>query len=327
MLLNIVLLVASLGVLTVGAELLVRGASGVAKLLGVSSLVIGLTIVGFGTSTPELAAGITSSLKGVSDINVGNVVGSNIFNILMILGITSVMLPITVHMKVVKREVYWVVAAAVAIYTALLTNGTVTRVHGVLLLAGLVLYLVRTYQLGKVETAPIEDIPGVERGRPRVWVDVTLIVIGLGLLWGGSMLLVDSSVKIARSLGVSELAIALTIVAGGTSAPELITSTVAAFRKKTDIAVGNILGSNVFNIFGILGTTSLIFEQKVNEQVFRFDAPVMLLASIALIPIIATGNRISRTEGVVMLLAYLAYLVLLFTLAPGWFGASATPAS
>jgi cation:H+ antiporter len=230
-------------------------------------------------------------------------------------------------MNVVKREVYWVVAAAVAIYTALLTHGTVTRIHGVLLLAGLVLYLVRTYQLGRAETAPIEDIPGVERGRPRVLVDVALIVIGLGLLWGGSMLLVDSSVTIARSLGVSELAIALTIVAGGTSAPELITSTVAAFRKKTDIAVGNILGSNVFNIFGILGTTSLIFEQKVNEQVFRFDGPIMLLASLALIPIIATGNRISRTEGVVMLLAYLAYLVLLFTLAPGWFGGSATPAS
>ncbi|MDX9911276.1 MAG: calcium/sodium antiporter [Phycisphaerales bacterium] len=324
MLLNIVLLVASLGVLTIGAEMLVRGASGVAKLLGVSSLVIGLTIVGFGTSTPELAAGITSSLKGVSDLNVGNVVGSNIFNILMILGITSLICPIAVQMKVVKREVLWVIGAALAIYTTLVTGGTVTRVHGVLLLAGLVFYIVRTYQLGRVETAPMEDIPGVEKGRPRVWLDVVLIAVGLGMLWGGSVLLVDSSVDIARTLGVSELTIALTIVAGGTSAPELITSTVAALRRKTDIAVGNILGSNVFNIFGILGTTSTIFGQKVSTQVLRFDGPVMVLASLALIPIIASGNRITRTEGALMLVAFAAYLVLQFTLVPGWFGAEAS---
>ncbi len=318
------LLAGSLALLTLGAELLVRGSVAVARRLGVSSFFIGLTIVGFGTSTPELFASLTAALRGQDDLAVGNVVGSNIFNIAAILGIAALICPIPVKLTVVRAEVWIVITAAATPWLGAAIGGTVERWLGAVLLAGLGIYLWRGFVVGRREgAAEMEalehvgiELPG--RARDRV-LELAMIAAGLGFLVAGSYLLVDSASAIARSLGVSELAIGLTIVAAGTSAPELVTSIVAAWRKQPDIAVGNVLGSNIFNLFGILGLTAVVQPQKLSPQVMALDTPVMFAASLALLPIVGTGARISRTEGAILLACYVGYVVLLFTWAPGRF--------
>ncbi len=328
---DILLLIASLAVLTLGAEALVRGAAALAKRMGVSSFFIGLTIVGFGTSAPELATGVTSAIRGMPDINVGNVVGSNIFNIAVILGITALIAPIPVNTRLVRKEAAIVIAVAFAPYLALASGGVMQRWVGGLLVALLGVYLWRGFLAGRREGAAeaaaereLERELGIRptaRARSPV-VDGVLIAMGLAMLVVGARLLVDSAVSIARTLNISELAIALTIVAGGTSAPELATSLIAALRKQSDISVGNILGSNIFNILGIMGVTSLALPQRVSEQVMWMDAPVMIAASVACLPIMMSGGKISRIEGGGLLAAYAAYLYVIFALAPGWFPAA-----
>lgn len=318
------LLAGTLALLTLGAELLVRGAVAVARRLGVSSFFIGLTIVGFGTSTPELFASLTAALRGQDDLAVGNVVGSNVFNIAAILGIAALICPIPVKVAIVRGEVWIVIATAATPWIGAATGGTVERWLGASFLLGLVIYLWRGFVVGRREGASeleaFEHV-GVEippRARDRI-LDLGMIVVGLGFLVAGSTLLIDSAAAIARSLGVSELAIGLTIVAGGTSAPELVTSVVAALRRQPDIAVGNVLGSNIFNLLGILGLTSVVEPQQLSPQVTALDTPVMFAASVALLPIVGTGARISRTEGLVLLVCYVGYVVVLFTWAPAWF--------
>ncbi len=326
--LQILLLIGALLVLTLGAELLVRGASSIARRFGVSSFFIGLTIVGCGTSAPELATGVTSALAGYDDINVGNVVGSNIFNIALILGVTSLLCPIAVQVRLVKSEAALVIAVAFLPLLAAVTGGFIPRWAGAMMLSGLVAYMWRGYIAGRrdgdVEAkaqAELERELGITpRAAQRTWISGLLILLGIGALVGGSVLLVNSSVAIARAFGVSDLVIALTVVSAGTSAPELFTSIVAAIRKQSDIAIGNILGSNIFNILGILGVTTLIREQEVSRQTLILDTPVMILASVALLPIMTTQARISRTEGAMLLVGYGAYVAILFTLAPNWFG-------
>jgi cation:H+ antiporter len=330
--LNVVILLVSLVVLTLGAEMLVRGASGLARRMGVSSFFIGLTIVGFGTSTPELATGITAAIKsrtaeGYSNINIGNVVGSNICNIALILGLTALICPIPVRTRVVRKEVLIVIGTSLLPFLAVLNQGVLFRWEGAVMVALLVLYVWRGYRIGRKGDPRADRELEQELARElrldrpgwmsRPWAAGLLIAAGLALLVGGSHFLVDSAVDIARRLHISELVISLTIVAFGTSAPELFTSLVAALRRQSDISVGNILGSNVFNVLGILGITCVIQPQDVDDQVVWFDTPVMILASIALLPIMLTGARISRLEGGLLLLLYLAYLGVLIGLAGG----------
>lgn len=325
-------LLGSLVIMTVGAEALVRGASGLAHKLGVSSFFIGLTIVGFGTSTPELATGITAALKGFSDINIGNVVGSNIFNIAFILGITALIAPIPVNTRVVRSEVILVIITAFLPFLAVMTGGNITRLEGAILFVGLVAFVIRGYRNGRQEDPKlaegiaheIEDemaVPGVKT--VPAWLAIAMVIVGLALLVAGSHLLVTSAVTIARAFGVSELVIALTIVSAGTSAPELVTSLVAAFRKQSDISIGNILGSNIFNVLGILGITSMVKPQHVSDQVIWFDTPVMIVLSIACLPIMMSHHRISRTEGAVLFAFYVIYTLALYTVIPAWFPAKA----
>lgn len=330
MLAQLGLLAASLVVMTLGAEGLVRGAVAVAKRLGVSSFFIGLTIVGFGTSTPELCTSLVAAWKGTGDIAVGNVVGSNIFNVAVILGITALICPIPLRLGVVKREIWVVVAVACVPFVALATGGRVERWAGGVMVALLVVYLWNGYSRGrsqnqkdleaKAEEELEEELAIPEKG----WLahpvtNLAMIAIGLALLVGGSWLLVHAATSIARSLGVSDLVIGLTIVAAGTSAPELVTSLVAAVRRQPDISVGNILGSNIFNILGILGLTCVILPQDMSRQTQLLDLPVMLAVSVACLPIMMSGSRISRGEGAAMLAFYAVYAYALFAWAPGWF--------
>lgn len=318
-------LVASLFVLTLGAELLVRGAVVVSRRLRLSSFFIGLTIVGFGTSTPELFTTLVATAEGRIDIGVGNVVGSNIFNVAFILGLTALVTPIPVRLEVVRGQSWVVAAVASAPLLALLTGGSLGRAAGAGLVLALAVYVWHAHRRGRregeaatcAEGAPEQARAGAGRSAAG---DLAWMAVGLSLLIAGSKLLVDSASALARDLGVSELAIGLTVVAAGTSAPELFTSLVAAFRRQPDLAVGNILGSNVFNVTGILGLAAVLRPQELSPQVLALDVPVMLVLSVLLIPILATGSRISRAEGAFLLVGYAGYLWTLLRWAPAWFG-------
>lgn len=321
MLISTVLLVVSLLILTGGAELLVRGAVAVAKKMGVSAFFIGLTIVGFGTSTPELSTSLIAAYKGVGDIAIGNVVGSNICNILLILGATALIRPIAVELRLVRGELLVVVAVSLLPFVALATGSVVTRWQGLAMVALLGVYLWRGYLAGRQEETrrqaelekEIEREVGLDPAKePNPVVSLLSIAAGLILLVGGSSLLVHSATAIAKGFGVSELVIGLTVVAFGTSAPELFTSVVAAVRKQSDIAVGNILGSNIFNLLGILGLTAAIKPQVISRQVFVVDAPVMLGCALALAVMMRTGAKLSRLEGGLMLAGYIGYIVYLY---------------
>ncbi len=320
MLTDILLLAASLLVLTGGAELLVRGAVAIAKRLGVSAFFIGLTIVGFGTSTPELSTSLMAAIKGSGDIAVGNVVGSNICNVLLILGATALIRPIAIELRLVRSELLVVILVSLLLFVALGTGHTVTRWQGLAMVALLGVYLWRGYLAGRKEEtrrqaeleAELEREVGLDPSKPANPLIAALsIAAGLALLIAGSWLLVRSASGIARSFGISELVIGLTIVALGTSAPELFTSVVAAIRKQSDIAVGNILGSNIFNLLGILGITAAVRPQPIDPQVFRLDAPLMLATAILLALFMRSGSRLSRPEGAFMLLCYAAYTAFL----------------
>lgn len=319
----ILLLVVSLLILTGGAELLVRGSVAVAQRMGVSAFFIGLTIVGFGTSTPELSTSLIAALNGSGDIAVGNVVGSNICNVLLILGAAAMIRPITVSLGVVRAELVAVGLVSLLPFVALATGSVVTRWQGLAMVTLLGTYLYRGYHAGRRDEAArlaeaelskeIEREVGLDPAKPLAPVIAAVsIVAGLALLVGGSWLLVRSASEIARSFGVSDLVIGLTVVAVGTSAPELFTSVVAAIRRQSDIAVGNVLGSNIFNILGILGVTAAVKPQAIAPQVFRLDLPVMLGAAILAAIFLRTGSKLSRPEGAVMLVGYAAYIAYLY---------------
>ena len=315
----IVLFVLGLGLLIVGAEALVRGASRLAAMFGISPLVIGLTVVAFGTSSPELAVSINAALSDQSSIALGNVVGSNIFNVLFILGAAALIVPLIVTEELIRRDVPVMIGVSVLVWL-LAFNGTLSRLEGLLLTALLATYIGLLIVQSRRQTAAAVVASGIVGDAPptslREWlINLGLIIIGLALLVLGSKWLVEGAVAFARHLGVSELIVGLTIVAAGTSLPEVVTSIIAALRGERDIAVGNVVGSNLFNLMGVLGIASLISPvgMAVTPAVIGFDLPVMIAVAFACLPIFFTGGEISRREGAVLLayyVAYTAYLIL-----------------
>jgi cation:H+ antiporter len=324
----ILILILGLAVLTIGAELLVRSASKLAVAVGISPLVIGLTVVAFGTSAPELVVSIQSTLSGQPDVAIGNVVGSNILNVLFILGISALIVPLVVSQQLVRFDVPLMVGLSLAVLLFAF-DGRIGRLDGLLLTAGLISYTLWAIWKSRKEQAVIkaeyEAEFGVEEevsGLRGTLLNVALLIAGLGLLVLGSRWFVESATTIARSLGVSELVIGLTIVAAGTSLPEVATSIMAAIRGERDIAVGNVVGSNIFNIMGVLGISSLFSPNgvAVSEAALRLDIPVMIAVAIACLPIFFTGHLIARWEGGLFLAYYCAYTASIVVAAtvPSW---------
>lgn len=325
--LTFIWLIAGFILLIAGAELLVRGASRLALAAGISPLVIGLTVVAYGTSAPELAVSVHSSFQGAGDIALGNVVGSNIANILLILGISAIISPLVVAQQLVRLDVPLMIGLSLLLLLLGL-DGRLSRLDGLILFAGAISYTVFVIRQSRRENQAIQDIYGQEFGRDQDrtgwqgWlIQMGLVIAGLALLVIGARWLVDGAVEIASFLGISELIIGLTIVAVGTSLPEIATSVVASLRGERDIAVGNVIGSNIFNILTVLGISGLVAPAglRVAASALHFDIPVMIAAALACLPIFFTGNLIARWEGLLFLGyygAYLLYLVLAVTRSP-----------
>ncbi len=309
------LLVLGLVFLVAGAELLVRGASGLAIGFGLSPLVIGLTVVAYGTSAPEMAVSAAASLQGQADVALGNVVGSNIFNVLLILGLSAVVAPLAVAWHLVRVDV-WVMIVVSTLPLLLGLDNRISRPEGALLFTGCVVYtawlLLLSRRESTPESTPRPEDPAQTPSQP-VWMHALLVALGLLLLVIGARWLVDSAVALARLLGVSELVIGLTIVAGGTSLPELATSVAASLRGQRDIAVGNVVGSNIFNILAVLGGSAALSPDgvRVAESALTFDIPVMLAVAVACLPIFFSGHCIDRWEGFLFLGYYAAYTLYL----------------
>ncbi|MFO1541533.1 MAG: calcium/sodium antiporter [Chloroflexota bacterium] len=314
---NLLAIVVSLVILVAGAELLVRGSAKLAIAVGISPLVVGLTVVAFGTSSPELAASAGAAITGNGAVAVGNVVGSNIYNVLLILGAGAVIAPLVVSSRLVIADVPIMVGVSFLAWF-LASDGTLSLPDGVVLVAGVVTYTIVTIRAGREEHGEAEEeyreafAPKRTDSTPF---QVLLIVIGLGLLVVGSQILVGGATGLARSMGVSELVIGLTIVAVGTSTPELITTVVAAIRGQRDIAVGNVVGSNIFNLLAVLGVGGILAPGglAVPAEAIRFDMAVMTAVAIACLPIFFTGHEVRRWEGVLLLayaVLYTAWLIM-----------------
>lgn len=315
--LTILLFVAGLCLLVAGAEILVRGASKLAAALGISPLVVGLTVVAFGTSAPELAVSIQSSFAGGSDIALGNVIGSNIFNILFILGLSATISSLVVAQQLIRLEVPLMIGISILVFIFGL-DGKIGRLNGIVLFAGIIVYTVFLIRKSRSENKEIQDEYKKEYGANGKstslhMMNAGLIIAGLFLLVLGARWLVNGAVAFAQLLGVSELVIGLTIVAAGTSLPEVAASTVAAFRGEKDIAVGNVVGSNLFNLLSVLGLSSIVSPDgiRVSVSALSFDIPVMIAVSVACLPVFFTGNLIARWEGLLFLGYYVAYTVYL----------------
>ncbi len=311
------LVLAGFVLLFVGGEVLIRGASRLAVAAGISPLVVGLTVVAFSTSAPELAVTVQSAWAGQADIAMGNIVGSNIANVLLILGLSALVSPLVVKQKLVRLDVPLMIGISGLTWLFAL-NGGIDRWEGGLLVLGLVAYTWFSIWESRRETQAVQQEYAQEfsdKKPPAAWVNVVLVVSGIALLVVGANWLVEGAVAIARWAGLSELVIGLTIIAVGTSLPELATSVVATYRGERDIAVGNVVGSNIFNILSVLGITALVApdDVPVAQAALNFDIPVMLAVAVACLPVFFVDNRIERWEGglfVAYYLAYLAYLVL-----------------
>lgn len=307
-------LVLGFGLLITGAGWLVDGAASLAKKLGISALVIGLTIVAFGTSAPELIVNILAAIKGNTDISIGNVIGSNIANIFLILGLSAMILPLTVHKNTTWKEIPLSLLAIVVIFIMAsdrlfdrLPFNALTRTDGLTLIMFFIIFLYYIFGIAKTENhndLTIKSYP--------LWLSALMITGGLGLLIIGAKWIVESSVKIALSWGVSEALIGLTVVAVGTSLPELATSTVAAYKTQTDIAVGNVVGSNIFNIFWILGLSSVIRPLPFSSDLI-IDVAVCVFATLLLFLFMFLGQRhqLERWQGVFFVFLYILYFIYL----------------
>jgi len=310
--------------LVAGAELMVRGASKLALSFGISPLVVGLTVVAFGTSAPEMAVSVQSAWSGQVDIALGNVVGSNIFNVLFILGLSALIVPLVVHQQIIRQEVPVMIGASLLLW-AMAANGGISRWEGLLLASLIVGYTFIIIRKSRRETAAIkaeydEAFDGGAKGWDAHWgVQILLILAGLALLVLGANWLVEAAVTFAKHLGVSELVIGLTIVAAGTSLPEVATSIMAAIRGERDIAVGNVVGSNIFNILAVLGISASVApgDLAVAPAMLAFDIPVMVAVAVACLPVFFSGSAILRWEGSLFLALYVAYTLYLILYATG----------
>ena len=309
--------VAGLIFLIVGAEALVKGASRLAVVFGISPLVIGLTVVAFGTSSPEFAVSMKAALSGQASIAVGNVVGSNIFNVLFILGLSAIIVPLVVAQQLVRLDVPLMIGLSFIVLVFAL-DGIFSRIDGLMLVTTLAVYIsFLIYQSRKkdvhVQDEYAKELKSESRANSSWPKNIVFVIGGLALLVLGSRWLVDGAVSFAQYMGVSELVIGLTIVAAGTSLPEVVTSVIAAIRGERDIAVGNVVGSNIFNIMGVLGMASIVAPTgiEVSAAITRFDIPVMIVVAFACLPIFFTGGVISRQEGALFLGYYVAYTLYL----------------
>lgn len=316
----LVLLFAGLILLIAGAELLVKGSSRLAAGIGISPLVIGLTVVAFGTSAPELAVSISSALSPGegSNIALGNVVGSNIFNILFILGISSAISPLFVSQQLIRKDVPIMIAISILLL-GLCIDGKIGRIDGIILFAGILAYTFFAIKQGKSEPTEVEseyqNAYGIGSAGRKNLLNVIYILSGLAALVIGARWLVHSAVEISIAFGVSDLIIGLTIVAAGTSLPEVATSVMAAIKGERDIAVGNVVGSNIFNILAVTGLSAVIAPSGLNaaQSVTYFDIPFMTAVAFACLPVFFTGLKIARWEGMVFVgyyIAYSSYLIL-----------------
>ncbi len=300
--------------LTVGADILVQGASDLAVTLGISPLIVGLTIVAFGTSAPELAVNLKAAWAGNPDIAVGNVVGSNILNILLVLGVAALIAPLGVHKRLIKLEVPLMIGVS-CLLLFLSYDGLLDRWDGLLLSAGIVFYTIFTIKNSSSYDIEQEEEQEEEKSKSTSLLkQIIFIVVGLGLLVQGSNWLVEAAVSIAKYYGISELIIGLTVISVGTSLPELATVISASLRGKPDLVVGNVVGSNLFNILLVIGFTSLIAPNglEVSETAIVFDMPVMIVVALACLPIFFSDYLIERWEGGLFLAYYFAYTAYLF---------------
>ena len=316
MLYSILILLAGFALLYFGGDYLVKGSQTLALQLGVTPLLVGLTVVAFGTSSPEMAVSIKAGMSGVGDVALGNVVGSNIFNILGILGLAALIQPMTVKAQIIKIDMPITIAVSLLL-CFLLRDGVLSGLEGVGLFIGIVIYVIFSIKLAKKEKQEVQEefAEGIQDDHKPLWMNLTFIVGGLvALVFGGSFF-VDGSVAIARSVGVTEAVIGLTIVAIGTSMPELATSLIASAKKEGDIAIGNVVGSNIFNILSILGITAML-QPLAMGNITWVDMGVMVVAAVVLLPFMWTGFRIERWEGGVMLAGYVAYVVWLIQQQP-----------
>lgn len=305
------LLLLGLVLLVFGADLLVKGAARLAGNFGVPALVIGLTVVAFGTSAPELAVSVKASYSGQPELAVANVVGSNIFNVLFILGLAALISPLLISRQLIRQDVPLMVGASVVV-TMMALNGNINRLEALVLFTGLISYTAFLFYQGRKQGADVtdEEVSAMLEAKVPAWQNLLLVVGGLALLVLGARWLVQSAVEIATMLGVSEAVIGLTIVAAGTSLPEVVTSVVATMRGQRDIAVGNVVGSNTFNILCVLGFSGLVSPTPllVGEQLAQLDIPVMLGVAILCVPLFFTGAILDRVEGSIFLVLYIAYI-------------------
>ncbi len=301
-------LIAGLGLLYLGAQILVKGGAALALRLGLNALVVGLTVIAYGTSSPEMVVSVSASLQDNGAIAIGNVVGSNICNIALILGVCALVSPLSASAQIIRREIPIMIGVSVLL-AAMLWDEQLSRLEGGVLFAGIVVYTVLTVRearaetKGKAEQEYGEDFPAGSMGLGK---SVLLVVAGLGVLVVASQLFVGGAVVLAKSWGVTEAVIGLTVVAVGTSLPEFATSLVAAVRGHGDVAIGNVVGSNIFNVLGILGIAALI-NPIDTSGLSRVDLATMVVAALAMLPAARSGGVISRLEGAVLLFAYLGY--------------------
>jgi cation:H+ antiporter len=310
---SILSILMGLSLLVIGAQFLVRGASRLAMSLGISSLVVGLTVVAFGTSAPELAVSVKSCLSGNTNIVLGNVIGSNVYNVLFILGLCAVIMPLSVAPQLIRLDVPIMIGVSLALL-AMALDGTIGRVDGLVLLAAIVAYTVFVVRQSRKEAPAVKEeydreLKAVEKPDNRRWLHIIYIIAGLALLTFGSNWLVEGAVAIATKLGVSDLVIGMTVVTMGTTAPEVSACLVASFRGEGDIAVGNIVGSNIFNILAVLGTGATMAPNgiQVDPAMLSFGLPVMVAVAVACLPVFFAGHQIRRWEGMLLLVYFALY--------------------
>jgi cation:H+ antiporter len=306
--------ISGLTLLIMGAETLIRGASRFAMYFGISPLVIGLTIVAFGTSSPEFVVSLQAGLAGQADIALGNVVGSNIFNVLFILGVSAVIRPLFVSQQLIRLDVPIMIGVSLLVFMFGL-DGKINRLDGFILSLGIVIYTIFLFHNSKRKNSLIKKESVIKdlKSNKACFINIIFIIVGLGMLIIGSRWLIQSAVVIAHALGIGSLVIGLTIVAAGTSLPELATSVMAVIRGEQDIAVGNIVGSNIFNILAVLGFSSFISPHgiTISNIAMQFDILIMIAISIVCLPFFITGYKIVRWEGFYFIISYMLYIMFL----------------